>query len=245
MLKRICFIVTFVLTLMPIETPGKDYDDVIYLNDGSVIRGVIVEEVPGETYKIEIAGGSVFVFTADEVAEVTRKFAEEKDGVEDIESIFQFSGKYRPFLFGFNAVLGRYSGWRGLTLYGGEFLVGWRVHEIYAAALGFGYTRTGGGDDYYRSYAPTYKFVPIYIHNRITYLRTDMVGLYGKFDIGYGLVYVEDLPGQHGGLLYGFGQGFEFGPPGFHGDVSVGLRSQSFESGSSTSEFISHFGFSI
>jgi len=37
----------------------QQLEDVIYLKDGSIYRGVIIEEVPGQNRKIRIMGGSV------------------------------------------------------------------------------------------------------------------------------------------------------------------------------------------
>jgi hypothetical protein len=243
-MKVFTTVVLGVALLAPATASGEGYDDVIYLKNGSIIRGIIVEEVPGETYKIEIAGGSVLVFAADEVEKIVREIAAREEKGDEYSSFYRYSSRYRSFLFGLAAVVGRLSAWDGITLYGGEFLVGWRFHPLYAGALGFGYNQATY-DDYWGSDNVTYNFVPMYIHNRITYIRTEMVGLYGKFDVGYGLVYIDDWPGQHGGILYGFGQGFEFGPPGFHGDISVGIRSQSFEDSGSGNEFIAQFGFSM
>jgi hypothetical protein len=230
--------------LTPPAVLGEVYEDVIYLKDGSVIRGVIVEEVPGETYKIELYGGSALVFEADEVEKIIREIDEGGTGGA-YSSFYEYSSRYRSFLFGFAAVIGKHGDpGGGQTRYGGEFTVGWRFHPLYAGALGFGYNRAAP-DDYWDSYNIAYNFVPIYIHNRITYLRTEIIGLYGELDIGYGLVYIDDWPGQHGGMIYGFGEGFEFGPARFHGDVSIGLRNQSFEGGSSGNSFIVRFGFSM
>jgi hypothetical protein len=222
---------------------ATEYEDVIYLKDGSIIRGVILEEVPGETYKIEIAGGSVLVFEADEVKKIVREIGESGTG-GTYSSFYEYLGRYRPFLFGFAGIVGRHSAWDGMTIYGGEFTVGWRINPLYAAALGFGYNRA----IYEGSYDWTaddlgYNFVPIYIQNRITYFRTENIGLYGKFDLGYGLIYLDQITGQHGGMLYGFGQGFEFGPPGFHGDVGIGLRNH--EGSGSIKKLIAYFGFSM
>ncbi len=231
--------------LTPAAASGEDYDDVIYLNDGSIIRGIIVEEVPGEIYKIEIAGGSILVYEPDEIEKIVREIDEGGTG-RAYPSFYEHSSQYRSFLFGFAGVVGRFNALDEATLYGGEFLVGWRFHPLYAGALGFGYNRARYDINWgWGSYDQTFNFVPLYVHNRITYFRTDVIGLYGKFNVGYGLVYFDDPAGEHGGLLYGFGQGFEFGPPGFHGDVAVELRNQSFSGTDSENEFIAHFGFSM
>ena len=46
--------------------------DVLYLKNGSVIRGQILEFVAGGTVRIETADGSVFVFEADQVEKMTK-----------------------------------------------------------------------------------------------------------------------------------------------------------------------------
>jgi len=48
-------------------------EDVVYLNDGSIIRGEITERVIGDQLKIEILGGSVFVFQESEIEKITRE----------------------------------------------------------------------------------------------------------------------------------------------------------------------------
>lgn len=241
------FYVISALTVVsiPITAFCESSSDVIYLVDGSVVRGTIVEEVPSETYKIETAGGSVLVFGADEVENIVRETGEAGTG-RAYSSFYEYSSRYRSFLFGFAAVVGRFNALRGVTLYGGEFTVGWRFHPLYTGALGFGYNRARYDINWGRgSYDQTFNFVPLYIHSRITYIRTDVIGLYGKFNVGYGLVYYDDPPGEHGGILYGFGQGFEFGPPKFHGDIAVELRNQSFGGTDSENILIAHFGFSM
>ncbi|MBU1967564.1 porin family protein [Patescibacteria group bacterium] len=48
--------------------------DVVYLKDGGVIKGKVIESVPGVSYKIKTADGSIFVFEVDKVERV--KFEE-------------------------------------------------------------------------------------------------------------------------------------------------------------------------
>ena len=50
-----------------------DREDVIYLKNGAIYRGVIVEQIPGESYKIEIAGGSVIKIAAQDVLRVVKE----------------------------------------------------------------------------------------------------------------------------------------------------------------------------
>ena len=48
-------------------------EDVVHLKNGSIIRGTIIEQVPNESLKIKTADGSVFVYTMDEVAKITKE----------------------------------------------------------------------------------------------------------------------------------------------------------------------------
>lgn len=50
-----------------------EWQDAVHLKNGSVLRGVIVERVPGEGVKIRTAGGNVFAFRQDEIARETRE----------------------------------------------------------------------------------------------------------------------------------------------------------------------------
>jgi hypothetical protein len=55
------------------ECAGQDYVDILYLKNGSVIRGMIIEQVPNESLKIKTIDGSVFVYSMDEVLKFTKE----------------------------------------------------------------------------------------------------------------------------------------------------------------------------
>jgi hypothetical protein len=48
-------------------------EEVVYLKKGSIIRGIIIEQVPNQTIKIQTADGSVFAFDMDEVEKLTKE----------------------------------------------------------------------------------------------------------------------------------------------------------------------------
>ena len=50
-----------------------NYEDVVFLKNGSIIRGLIIEQVPNETIKIQIKDRSVFVYRMDEVEKITKE----------------------------------------------------------------------------------------------------------------------------------------------------------------------------
>ena len=65
-----CFMAIGLLT----EAEAQQFaEDVVYLKNGSVVRGIIVEQIPNETLKIRTQGGSEFVFKMSEVLKITKE----------------------------------------------------------------------------------------------------------------------------------------------------------------------------
>ena len=50
----------------------SNYQDVVYLKNGSIIRGVIIEQIPNQSLKIKTAGGSLFMFKMNEVEKIEK-----------------------------------------------------------------------------------------------------------------------------------------------------------------------------
>ena len=50
-----------------------NYEDVVYLKNGSVIRGLIIEQIPGQSIKIQTHDRSIFVYSMDEVQKMTKE----------------------------------------------------------------------------------------------------------------------------------------------------------------------------
>ena len=55
---------------------AQQLEDVLYLKNGSVVRGVIMEQQPGRSVKIQTYGGSLFVYSMDEIEKMTREQAQ-------------------------------------------------------------------------------------------------------------------------------------------------------------------------
>lgn len=55
------------------EPKSKELQDVVYLKNGSVIRGVIIEQVPNVQVKIKTSDGSIFVFKMEEIDKMTKE----------------------------------------------------------------------------------------------------------------------------------------------------------------------------
>jgi hypothetical protein len=73
------FFLTFLclVCLLPGQLSGQDLiaQDVVYLHDGRVFRGRLIEQVPRSHLRLELLGGSELVFMTSEVARLTREWA--------------------------------------------------------------------------------------------------------------------------------------------------------------------------
>lgn len=72
MKKLILFL--FVLAGSCLTLSAQKMTESVYLKNGSIIKGVIIEQVPNESLKIKTADGSLFVYQMDEVLKITKDY---------------------------------------------------------------------------------------------------------------------------------------------------------------------------
>lgn len=51
----------------------NNFEEVVYLKNGSVIRGTIIEQIPNQTLKIQTKDGNVFVYQYNEIIKTTKE----------------------------------------------------------------------------------------------------------------------------------------------------------------------------
>ncbi len=51
----------------------SNYQDVVYLKNGGIIRGLIIEQVPNVSLKIQTNGNNVFVYRMEEIEKMTKE----------------------------------------------------------------------------------------------------------------------------------------------------------------------------
>lgn len=51
----------------------NNLEEVVYLKNGSIIRGVIIEQIPNETLKIQTKDGNIFVYKFNEIIKTTKE----------------------------------------------------------------------------------------------------------------------------------------------------------------------------
>ena len=120
MKKTALFITAMLISI--VSFAQTSLQDVVYLKDGSIIRGDIVEMVSGEVVKIQTADGSVFIH---DFADVEKIIKEQQKGTADFrEKSPWISGALSCFIPG----LGQF--------YNGENRKGWIDLGIHVAGWG-------------------------------------------------------------------------------------------------------------
>lgn len=70
-MKRL--IVIFAMAIVGMAAHAQNMTEVVYLKNGSIIKGTIIEQVPNESLKIQTADGSIFVYNISEVQKITKE----------------------------------------------------------------------------------------------------------------------------------------------------------------------------
>ena len=78
-LKKVVFllVVLFGILTSAVLSAKEQAEDVVYLKNGSIIRGQIIEIIPEMGVKIETSGGSIFVYQFEEIEKI-----EERKGID-------------------------------------------------------------------------------------------------------------------------------------------------------------------
>jgi hypothetical protein len=72
-MRKIYMILLMVFALSHAAYSQQNKQDVVYLKNGSIIRGIITEQIPNVSIKIETADGSIFVLKVDEIENVAKE----------------------------------------------------------------------------------------------------------------------------------------------------------------------------
>jgi hypothetical protein len=192
-MKLLSLLLVAVLVLMAQWTIAADMVEVVYLKNGSIIRGIIIEQIPGKSIKIQTEGGNVFVFTYDEIEKITKE-AGSAPGV---------SSPLEPRSTGFTSLakLGLMSG-ESETMFSITSISGAMLSEDVSLGLGLTY------DNY-----PNGSMLPIFLDVR-GYMTHGRVRPVLFADAGYSLGWIKGLSGSDwGGFMLNAGLGISVAFP--------------------------------
>ena len=73
MKKTIISAILILICFIPNLFAQQQMKDVVYLTNGSIVKGIIAEQVPNEYLKIITADGSIFVFNMEDILKITKE----------------------------------------------------------------------------------------------------------------------------------------------------------------------------
>jgi sRNA-binding regulator protein Hfq len=184
--KKLIYSLLSVLVIICLTTVNtwaqENKEDVVYLENGSVIRGQVMEYDPNGNIKIEIYGGSILVYKSSEVIKIekeTTKVAVETKKKKRTNHKVPNTGIYGTVSVGTLAGQGDWGNVTpGISLKG---VAGWYFHRLLGVGGGIGMMNLGG---------PT--FVPIFANIRGNFMKST-ASLFYDINIGYGIGVVNDM----------------------------------------------------
>ncbi|MBA7606316.1 hypothetical protein ES703_13464 [subsurface metagenome] len=93
--RKLLFMIFLLLLLYTIGSSWTEtqYLDVLYLKDGNNFKGIIIEQTPGRTIRLETLNGSVLTFGAVEIDKIVKEQSTERRvGVRYIDVVFLKEG---------------------------------------------------------------------------------------------------------------------------------------------------------
>ncbi len=79
-MKNLILIFTlFIGSISICYAQNKKLQEVVYLKNGSIIYGTVVEQRPGESLKVQTNDGSIFVYKISEVEKITKEAIQHKN----------------------------------------------------------------------------------------------------------------------------------------------------------------------
>lgn len=158
----------------------SNYQDVVYLKNGSIIKGTIIEQVPNKSIKIETADRSVFVYQMDEIEKLTKEVIQGKSGGSLSNSGLQ-SGYKGIVELGYQIGTGDY-GMDRLKL---NIINGYQINPYFS--LGF-----GTGLRYY--FDAEAALIPVFADFRANFMN-NKISPYLSLGVGYSFDATNDFEG--------------------------------------------------
>jgi len=194
-MKKLLYVLTFVLINLMfsnISIAQGTFEDVVYLKNGSIIHGTIIEQVPNQSIKIKTRDGNVFFYKLEDIEKMTK----EQSSISSNEN----SNRKREIKqSGFTNITETNEA-IGLGDYDGDFSYGIQTINGYLFSP---YFSMGLGIVIDKYKAST--FLPLFIDLRVNFVK-NVVSPFFAGDIGYAM----GFEGNNGGLLINPNFGIKF-----------------------------------
>lgn len=219
--QLLVLLVLLVVSITALAQKGP-FEDVVYLKNGSVLRGTIVELDTEGSVSIQLMGGSVLIYSMEEVERITREPKWEEPGVKSKAELKE-KGFFNTTEIGFNlgANTGGYYGYSGTS-------TGFTLQNVFGYRffrwLGVG---IGTGVDIYNDYQVPIS--PVYLRLEGQVLSQPITPIY-YVEAGHGFMWhreINEWTTQENGPMWSAGAGVRFGTPGSVAlQFTAGFKSQ-------------------
>jgi len=189
-MKKIALLLLSFLFTLATYAQQPQYEDVVYLKNGSIIRGMIVEQVPNQSIKIQTLDRNVFVFEMDQVERITKEEVPQDIIVPQAEKPADpFSLKESGFEANVDMMLGINMDW-------GEPVIG-----LYASAGYRFFTQfyLGGGLGY--EVLDMRTMLPVFLSVSNDFVRARVTPSF-RIDFGHAFGWIEDDGGSDWGGIF-------------------------------------------
>jgi hypothetical protein len=194
------------------------YEDVVYLKNGSIIRGMIIEQIPNQTLKIQTVDRNVFVFQFEEIEKITKEevppgaFPGYHSGTGGVnKSMIKEKGFESTFEFGLGGLLEWGSPALGLYV-----IAGYRFVPQFVLS-------GGAGIEFYEDRS----MLPLFVNVRTDLVKARVTPFFAA-NAGYAFGWVSYDEGSDWGGMFvepNFGVRFNFNPN-FAMNLSTGIKFQ-------------------
>ena len=166
---------------MIVMSQEAQYEDVVYLKNGSVIRGMIIEQIPNQSLKIQTHDRNIFVFEFDQVEKITKEEipSDLKPAKTPDHPGSDFAPRERGFEGSFDMMLAMNMDW-------GEPVIGFYGTAGYRFLTQF---MLGGGLGF--EVLDQRTMLPVFLTIRNDFIRAKVTPFF-RADLGYAFGWIED-----------------------------------------------------
>lgn len=193
MKKIVAYLVIFILSIpaiviaqkngnSPVVNTQKVMEDVVYLKNGAIIRGIIIEQEPNKSLEIKSNDNNYFIFKMDEIQKITKE--NRLNDPTDYKKKGFLSINEIGFGFGINTI-NTYHGSVDIAkqypLMGLRTINGYQLNEHFSFGLGLGFEAFLDGDE-------KGALMPITLDTRINFRKgkfTPVLNLNGGYSVGF------------------------------------------------------------
>ena len=190
-MKRLSVLVISLLLSVTLFSQEAQYEDVVYLKNGSVIHGMIIEQIPNQSLKIQTHDRNIFVFDIDQVEKITKEevSADLQLPAKTVSPDNDFMPKEKGFEGGFDMMLAINMDW-GEPVIGFYGNAGYRFFTQFLLGAGLGF-----------EVLDERTMLPVFLTIRNDFVRGKVTPFF-RADLGYAFGWIEDDKGSDWGGIF-------------------------------------------